>query len=53
MLSPYRRWLPRFGLKTLLLLVAIFGCGFGYIGHLYRRVAHQRYIVAKIQRAGS
>jgi Leucine-rich repeat (LRR) protein len=47
-----RRWLPRFGLRTLLILVAIFGVGFGYLGHLYRRVAHQRYIVAKIQEAG-
>jgi hypothetical protein len=47
-----RRWLPRFGLRTLLILVALCGVTFGYLGHLYRRVAHQRYIVAKIQEAG-
>src|SRR5262245_16171182 len=47
-----RRWVPRFGLRTLLILVTIFGAGFGYLGHLYRRVQHQRYIVAKIQEAG-
>src|SRR5438132_11733899 len=43
---------PRFGLRTLLILVALFGAGFGYLGHLYRRVQHQRQIVAKIQEAG-
>jgi hypothetical protein len=47
-----RRWLPRFGLRTLLILVALFVAGFGYLGHLYRRVHHQRRIVAKIQEAG-
>lgn len=46
------RWLPRFGLRTLLILVALFGAGFGYLGHLYRRVSHQRQIVAKIEEAG-
>src|SRR5262245_29218909 len=49
---PKRHWLPRFGLRTLLILVTLFGAGFGYIGHLYRRVHHQRQIVAKIQEAG-
>src|SRR5438132_3827408 len=43
---------PRFGLRTLLILVALFGAGFGYLGHLYRRVYHQRQIVAKIEEAG-
>src|SRR5262249_34579108 len=49
---PKRRWLLRFGLRTLLILVTLFGAGFGYLGHLYRRVQDQRYIVAKIQEAG-
>src|SRR5262245_6903365 len=47
-----RRWVPRFGLRTLLILVTLFGAGFGYLGHLYRRVHHQRQIVAKIQEVG-
>ena len=45
-------WPPRFGLRTLLILVALFGAGFGYLGHLYRRVQHQRQIVARIEEAG-
>jgi hypothetical protein len=47
-----RRWFPRFGLRTLLILVTLFGAGFGYLGHLYRRVHHQRQIVVKIEEAG-
>jgi len=50
--SAKRRWLPRFGLKTLLILVTLLGVGFGYLGNLYRRVNHQRSVVAKIERAG-
>lgn len=49
--QPTRRWLPRFGLRTLLISVALLGAGFGYFGHLFRRVKHQRYIVAKIHEA--
>jgi hypothetical protein len=48
---PKRRWLPRFGLRTLLIFVTLLGAGLGYFGHLLRRVTHQRYIEDKIQKA--
>jgi hypothetical protein len=49
--QPTRRWLPRFSLRNLLVLVAVLGAGFGYLGHLLRRVTHQRHIVTKIHEA--
>jgi len=47
-----RRWLPRFSLRTLLILVSISGALFGYLGHILHRRNHQRHIVAQIAAAG-
>lgn len=50
--APKRRWLPRFGLRTLLVVMGALGIGLAYFGNLLRRAQHQRRVVAKIEAAG-
>lgn len=47
-----RRRRFQFSLRTLLLLTAVLGLFFGWLGKTLRRVQHQRRIVARIGRAG-
>jgi hypothetical protein len=50
--APKRRWLPRFGLRTLLVVMGVLGIGLAYFGNLLHRAQHQRQVVAKIKAAG-
>ncbi len=50
--SARRRWLPRFGLRTLFVIVGVLGIALAYVAHLRQRVQHQRRIVAQIEAAG-
>lgn len=47
-----RRWLPRFSLRTFLVLIALFGVVLGCLGRFWRGVQHQRGVVAKLESAG-
>jgi Leucine-rich repeat (LRR) protein len=47
-----RRFLPRFSLRTFVIVVALLGVGFGLAGNFWRRVQQQRAIVAQIEAAG-
>jgi Leucine-rich repeat (LRR) protein len=48
---PKRRWRPRYGLRTLLVVMVVLGIGLAYFANLWRRVQHQRQIVGKIEEA--
>jgi hypothetical protein len=47
-----RRWRPRYGLRTLLVAMVVLGIGLAYFANLWRRVQHQRQVVAKLEAAG-
>jgi hypothetical protein len=47
-----RRWLPRFSLRMLLVVMTMLGIALGYAGNFWRRLHQQRQVVAKIQAAG-
>jgi Leucine-rich repeat (LRR) protein len=42
----------RFSLRTMLVLMGVLGIALGYVTNLWRRVHHQRQVVAKIEAAG-
>lgn len=47
-----RRCLPRFGLRSLLVLVTLLGIGLAYVGNEWHRLKKQRQIVAQIRAVG-
>jgi hypothetical protein len=47
-----RRWLPRYGLRSLLVLVTLLGIGLAYFGNEWHRLKQQRQIVAQIEATG-
>jgi hypothetical protein len=44
-----RRWLPRFSLRTLLVMMLVVGVCLGTLGNYWRRLVRQRQIVAAIE----
>ena len=49
--KPRRRWL-QFSLRTLLVLVLVIGCGFGWLGMKLRKAREQREAVKAIEKLG-
>ena len=49
--KPRRRWY-QYGLRTLLTVVTVAGCGFGWLGIKVREVRHRQAVVAAIKKLG-
>jgi hypothetical protein len=50
--KPHPRWLPRFGLRSLLVLVTVLAIGLAYVGNEWHRLGRQRQVVAEIEAVG-
>jgi hypothetical protein len=47
-----RRWLPRFSLRTFIVVMGVLGVGLGCVGIYWQRLRQQQQVVAKIEAAG-
>ena len=49
--NPRRRWL-QFSLRTLMVVMLVFGCGFGWFAYKIKRAREQREVVKAIEKLG-